>query len=284
MSLDSNKKNKLLFAIVWILEGIVAGFGAILPGVSGGTLCVAFGMYKPIIETLSNVRTGLKKYWFMLGMFMFGVALGFVGLSGLTAWLLDKNTAAVTCVFVGFILGTLPELWRDAGVQGRSKSCYASALFCFVGMLVVLFLLKTNASLTIEPNMFGFLLCGVLWGLSFIVPGLSSSSLLLFFGLYQPMLAGISTIDFSVLIPMAVGMGACVLLLSQVVNLAYKKKYALISHGVIGIVIATLIMILPTNWSSAGAIAVNLICIAVGAVLSYLFGIGCDKIKEKAEK
>ena len=58
-------KNKLLLILVWIIEGIVVGFGAILPGISGGTLCVAFGMYRPIVETLSHLKTGLKKHWLM---------------------------------------------------------------------------------------------------------------------------------------------------------------------------------------------------------------------------
>lgn len=45
---------------MWLLEGVVVGFGAILPGISGGTLCVAFGMYRPLIETLSSLKTGIK--------------------------------------------------------------------------------------------------------------------------------------------------------------------------------------------------------------------------------
>ena len=60
-----NKKNIFLW-IVWILEGIIVGVGAILPGVSGGTLCYAFGMYNPILEVLSSPFKNIKKYWFML--------------------------------------------------------------------------------------------------------------------------------------------------------------------------------------------------------------------------
>ncbi len=45
---------------MWLLEGDVVGFGAILPGISGGTLFVAFGMYRPLIETLSSLKIGIK--------------------------------------------------------------------------------------------------------------------------------------------------------------------------------------------------------------------------------
>ncbi len=47
----------------WLLlvKGIIVGFGAIMPGISGGTLCVAFGMYKPLIEVFSKPRERLEK-------------------------------------------------------------------------------------------------------------------------------------------------------------------------------------------------------------------------------
>ena len=46
--------NRLIDPILLVLKGVLVGFGAILPGVSGGALCVAFGMYNPIINLLSH--------------------------------------------------------------------------------------------------------------------------------------------------------------------------------------------------------------------------------------
>ena len=281
MEKKTNRKNILFMSLVWVLEGILVGFGAILPGISGGTLCVAFGMYRPIIEVLSDFKAGFKKNWFMIGVFIVGVAVGFVGLSGLAAWLLEKNTTLVTCAFVGFIMGTFPELWRDAGEQKRTKGSIVSLAVSFIIMIGILALLKTQISVQIAPGFLGFLLCGVFWGFSFIIPGLSSSSLLLFFGLYQPMLDGIATINFRVLIPMAIGMGACVLLLSKAVGFAYKKQYSLVSHAVLGIVAATAIMILPFEKASVGAWAVRILFVIGGAALSYMFTCICNKLKAK---
>ena len=61
-NMDSKKKNPIVQPIIWIMEGILIGFGAILPGISGGALLVAFGMYKPIIDLLSNPFKNIKKY------------------------------------------------------------------------------------------------------------------------------------------------------------------------------------------------------------------------------
>jgi len=279
--MEQRRKNKLLLILIWIIEGVIVGFGAILPGISGGTLCVAFGMYRPIVETLSHLKTGLKKHWLMFFSFILGVAIGFVGLSGLAAYLMDKNTLLVTCAFIGFILGTIPDLWGDAGQQGRSKGSYIALAIGFAVMIAVLSLLKTTISVTIEPGIFGFVFCGIAWGLSFIVPGLSSSTLLLFFGLYQPMLEGISTLDFAVLIPMGIGMLACVLLLTKAVNRAYEKHYSIVSHGVLGVLAATAVMIIPFKDMVGSALVWSIVCIIVGAVVSYLFTRICNKIKEK---
>ena len=113
-----NKKNIVWQAILWIIQGCLVGIGAILPGVSGGTLCYVFGIYDQVLEVLANPIKGIKKHWLMLIFVGIGGALGFVGFAGVTEALLAWNKPVVLCVFVGLILGTVPELWKDSGSQG----------------------------------------------------------------------------------------------------------------------------------------------------------------------
>ncbi len=252
---------------VWVLQGCLVGFGAILPGVSGGALCAAFGMYRPLIDCLAHPFLSFKKHGVMLAAFVLGIGVGFVGLSGVAAWCLEQNAAVVCCAFAGFIAGTLPSLWSDAGKSGRTRGCVLACVACFV-ILLALFVLLGQGNVYIQPNFGGFLLCGVLWGLSLIVPGLSSSSLLLFFGLYEPMLAGIAAFDFGVIVPLGMGMAGCVLLLAKAVERLYARRFGLVSHAVVGIVCATAVSIVPFGEMNAWCV-LALIC---GAVLSYLFG------------
>lgn len=277
---NKNLKNKkYVLPILWLIEGMLVGFGAILPGVSGGTLCVAFGMYRPIIETISDIRNGLRKYGVMLVFFVLGAAFGFVGLSGLAAWLLEKNTVMITCLFIGFVFGTLPALWKDAGAQGRTSHSFVGMCVAFVVMVILLATLNNGDYVTVAPGLFGFALCGILWGLSFIVPGLSSSTLLLFFGLYQPMLEGIASFDFAVILPLAAGMIVCVLALTKVVQSAYEKNYALISHCIIGIVTATTVMVFPFFEVSSEIFANCLAAIVIGIFVSLVLTKFCDSIQ-----
>jgi len=283
MNFNNLNRNKFFFIILWLLEGMIVGFGAILPGISGGALCVAFGMYRPLIKTISDLKYGIKKYGLMLGVFLIGVIVGFIGLSGLASFLLNLNATLVTCTFIGFIIGTFPELWKDTGNKGRNKNSYKSLWTCFFIMLIILMLLETKISIIINTGIPAYLFCGILWGLSFIIPGLSSSSLLLFFGLYQPMLEGISLLNFKVIMPMVVGIILSVLLLSKLVENAYKKNYSIISHGVFGIVVATTVMLIPFDNITFGTMFLNLFYIVFGSIISFCFTKICNRLREKAE-
>lgn len=277
------KKNIILQAILWVVQGCIVGIGAILPGVSGGTLCYAFGIYNPIIEVLSHPFKGIKKYWKMLIFVFLGVGVGFVGFAGVTNWLLGLNEGVVLCVFVGLIAGTLPDIWKDAGEKGRNKFSIIALLVSFAAITAVFYIFKNVLALTIEPNFIGWLLCGLLWGLSFIVPGFSSSTLLLFFGIYEKMSEGISRLDFSVLIPLGIAMLATLLLFSKLMEFVFDRFHSVVSHCVLGFVVATTLMILPSFNTSFVNILIYIGCIACGAVASFFFSKACNKIKAIAE-
>ena len=279
-----NKKNIVLQSILWIVQGCIIGIGAILPGVSGGTLCYAFGIYNPLLEVLSNPIKGLKKYWYMLIFVLLGGGIGFVGFAGVTNWLLNWNESVVLCVFVGLIAGTLPDIWKEAGEQGRNKFSIISLAVSFIAISAVFFVFKNVWALTIQPGFVGWLLCGLLWGLSFIVPGFSSSTLLLFFGIYEKMSEGISHLDFSVLIPLGIAMLATLLLLSKLMKFVFDKYHSIVSHCVLGFVVATTLMILPSFRTSIANIAIYIVCILCGGVASFFFSKACDKIKAAAEE
>ena len=283
--MQNKKTSKILYYLTLVLKGVVVGFGAIMPGISGGTLCVAFGMYSIIIDLLAHPFKSLKQHGLKVFIFAVGVGIGFVGLSGLANYLMTINSQAVTCAFVGFIIGTTPSLYKEAGEVERKPSSFVSMGVAFVIMLALLLLLRTNNAYTIKADVFGFLFCGIVWGISFIVPGLSSSTLLLFFGIYQPMLDGISSFSFPVLIPLAIGMVVSVLCLSKVTKIAFTKWHSILSHAILGIVIASTILIIPLEaFTKIESALLSVLLIIAGAVLSYFSEKLCAKINEENEQ
>ncbi|MBR5446269.1 MAG: DUF368 domain-containing protein [Clostridia bacterium] len=311
------KKNNLLEGLVWIAQGILVGFGAILPGVSGGALLAAFRLYKPVMDIISScgkcitdlflwlfgrrkntIReiiglpiSTIRQYFSLFCFFGFGGLVGFVGLSGLVNVLLETNEILLKCVFIGFMLGTVPELWSDAGKTVdkaryplHRPSHWLGMAVGFAGMMTLLLLLNGSTAVQITPGFAAYLFCGLCWGLSFVVPGMSASTLLLFFGLYGPMLDGISRLAMSVCIPLGIGMVLVLLLLPRMVNAAFARWDAVLSHGILGIVLATTVMIFPGMPEDTRGLALYAICIVSGCAVSYLLGRLCAKLHEKAEQ
>ena len=273
------KKNIVLQSLLWVLQGFIVGIGAILPGVSGGSLCYVFGIYDPVLDVLSSPIKGLKKHWKMMIFVILGGGIGFVGFAGITNWLLNLNESVVLCVFVGLIIGTLPDIWKDAGKEGRNKFSFIGLGISFVAITALFFVFEHVWKLTIQPTILGWLICGLLWGLSFIVPGFSSSTLLLFFGIYEKMSAGISSLDFSVLIPLGCAMLATLLLFSKLMKFIFDRFYSVVSHCVLGFVIATTLMIVPSFKVEWYNILIYIFCVICGAVASFFFSKACNKIK-----
>lgn len=260
---------KRLNILLWLIQGIIVGFGAIMPGISGGTLCVAFHMYYPIMAVLSSFKDNIKVYGLKLGIFILGGIIGFVGLSSIAAYFLESNSLIMICLFIGLIVGTLPDLYEEAGIKGRNKFSYVSMLIGFLLMYSLLSILTKSYVFTIAPGFSGYCLCGILWGLSFIVPGLSSSTLLLYFGIYGPMLKGISSLDVNVLIPIGIGLLMSVMTLSKVISYLHNRYYNGFSHMIIGIVLATLILLIPENYSSFNEFIYCLNATLIGGMISY---------------
>ena len=108
-----------------MLQGVIIGAGAILPGISGGVLAVIFGIYRPAMELLTHPKRAFPRYWRMLLAVGIGWVLGFLGGGSAILALFHQSETVATCLFIGLILGTLPELWREAGAQGR-RACFHS--------------------------------------------------------------------------------------------------------------------------------------------------------------
>lgn len=274
------KDNKRGLFLIRIIEGILIGVGAVLPGISGGVLCVIFGIYKPVMQFLAHPFSTFKKNMVLLVPVAIGVILGFLGISKILAFFLENYPDQSVCLFVGLIGGMLPSLFREAGEQGRSKGSFIS-MFAAMAAVFALLISLSAASVTIMPNVGWYLFCGFCLALSLIAPGMSFSTLLMPLGLYTPFIDGIGSIDMSVLVPAGAAALATIVLLSKGVNYLFENHYSIAFHAICGIVIAATVMIIPFGSFTAnvsGAV-INIGLIVLGVVLALLL----DKFNQKID-
>ena len=128
--------------IVKLLQGSLIGLGAVLPGISGGVLCVIFGIYKTIMEFLANPVRTFKTHIPKLIPIAIGSVIGFMGVAKILSVLLEKYPAPSVCLFIGLIVGMLPSLFREAGEQGRSKASFVSLGIAMVIVFALLISLQ----------------------------------------------------------------------------------------------------------------------------------------------
>lgn len=87
------KRAAILQALFRVIQGAVIGLGAVLPGISGGVLCVVFGIYKPIMELLSHPLQHFKTHVPKLLPVIIGLGIGFMGIANLLSFFLEKYPA-----------------------------------------------------------------------------------------------------------------------------------------------------------------------------------------------
>jgi putative membrane protein len=263
----SISNNLITKNIKYLIQGALVGVGAILPGVSGGVMCVAFKIYEPMMELLTHPKQALKKHYKMFIPFIIGWVLGFILLAKAVELLFSASAQVALMLFFGLICGTLPELFKVSEKSDPSKSWTP---FIISLSLAYLFfhILEGGISTTISPSFWSFLLCGALWGLSLIIPGFSSSSILIYLGLYEPMTEGIGSLNFSVIIPMLIGIISIALLLARLVDMLYKKHYALTSRVILGFVIASSLKILPSSFDNILTLILSIICLVIGFIVA----------------
>jgi len=266
--------------ITWIIrlvKGVLAGIGAITPGLSGGVLMVVFGIYEPLVRWLADIR---KKFLPNLRYFLpvgIGGIIGVVAFSAVIDFAFTHFAAQFTWLFIGFISGTIPSLLKTAGEQGRKNWHWLLLGLFAVGIYLFMTWMETIRSVTMAPSFWGWVLSGALTGLGLVVPGMSPSNFLLYLGLYQPMVNGIKNLNPGVILPLILGVALVIFLFARLVSWLFRKHHALMYHIIIGIVIGSTAAIIPSGVRGFGVILACALLFLVGAAASF----GLAKLDEK---
>ena len=136
-----------------------------------------------------------------------------------------------------------------------------SLAVCAAAVFFGLFYVQHVLKITVEPNFWWYNFCGVLWGMGIVIPGMTSSSVMMALGLYQPMMDGLARMDFVVLSACLPGLAITVVLLARGVTWLF--------HGILGAVAASTLAIIPTEYTGGGEAALSALLCLGGFALAY---------------
>lgn len=284
------KPNPIIDWFIRLAKGIIVGIGFILPGLSGGVLAVILGIYDRLIRFLSDLKKQFIENILYFIPVIIGGAIGIVLFSILVEKAFGVYAAEFICLFIGFVAGTFPSLYKTAGKEGRSWRDMLILLLS-TAFIFILMIYGGRQFTEVSPNLLIWAGSGALIGLGVIVPGMSPSNFLIYFGLYDKMATGIKDFDFAVIIPLLVGFILCVLVFAKLAAYLFKRYYSEMYHFILGMVIGSSLAIFPTvvfpafspeqlaatRLSFGMAFFLCVVFFAIGTLISFLF----SKVEEK---
>lgn len=183
--------------LIALLLGIFIGLAVIVPGVSGSTIAIIFGLYTAMLYAIGNILNDFKRCIKFLLPIGIGVVIGFVAGFLVIQKVFEAFLFQVICLFVGLMLGAVPAITKE--VKGAKISAGRASLFVIgfiipLAISVISIALSSNGETLSSFTEFSALQIILYFPLGFIVavtqivPGLSATAILMAFGQFRPLL------------------------------------------------------------------------------------------------
>ena len=224
----------------FFIAGICIGISELLPGISGATIALMFGVYEKILSFL----TKLSDLGLMIPLFI-GMLISVFSFSSLIDFLYQNFTNAfdifisILMIVYGIYLVVTTYITKEID---RGRPFYMNILISiFLGLFLSGFYISgaNPSDGPLVPNsgtlvLFGFFACSFL-----LFPGISGSAFLLAVGIYPVIIGSISDLNFEVLLPFFLGMLISIVLMPRLINKAYQKYGNMILVFFGGLIFAT---------------------------------------------
>lgn len=292
-----------LFAI-----GIILGVANVIPGVSGGTMAVVFGIYNRLIDLISlNVKKIFSQWKFILPLGA-GLVTGVLLFSKIITFLFNKFPIQTNWFFIGIILGSIPMIfthWLNAKKQTplpepteqtdqteqpeqatqnaqatKSKKIPISSIICCAISLAIMILMvifkseKPETQVTPGFSLYNAIVMFVglaIAAIAMIIPGISGSFIMLALGIYSTVIGAIDSFNIYLLIPGALGAIAGLLCGAKLVRILMSKIPSQTYGIIFGLILGSVFVIFPTAGYNALIVLTSIVCAAAGFLVSFLF-------------
>ena len=245
-----------------VVGGAFMGLANLVPGISGGTMLLAVGIYPQFISGVAEVSTLRLRpaVLVMLASVGCAAALAVAAGAGLIAVALDRSPWAMYSLFIGLTLGGVPLLWAAVRPLDATIALNATAAVIVMALLAA-----------IDPESVGngatsgllavllLVLAGAAGGAAMILPGVSGAYLLLILGQYRTIVDAVAaaadagrSADIaallaaaSVLAPVAAGVGVGIVGVSNVVKLLLARHQRATLGFLLGLLLGAVIGLWP---------------------------------------
>lgn len=249
------------------IKGIAIGAGAILPGISSGVLCVIFGLYEKLLNSILGFFKNIKENFKLLFPIVLGGLLGVLIFSKILNYMLYAYPLQTKSTFVGLILSTVPSLIKDVNKKKKFKLHYLLYLISalILGLLSVFLEKKAPVLSGTSYNYFYLVFSGFLMSVGIVVPGVSSTIILMLLGVYSSYLTSVSSIYFPILAPIGIGLALGCLVFMKVTKYCLDHFYAETFYTIIGFTLGSILVIWPDFTPDLSGVF-SFLCMMIGPI------------------
>lgn len=261
------------------LSGIVFGVANIIPGVSGGTMLVVFGIYDQLTEAISGIKAIIKNIVFLM-CFGLGAGIGLLGFASVISLLFQNFGVQTNMFFIGLILGSVPMIYRMGTSESKVKPLCAVPFVLALGVVILLAVLEQINVVPTADVVTGFdlgmtvklFVCAIIAAVAMIIPGLSGSFIMMLLGVYETIIGAIQikSLNFYVIIPVALGVIIGIIGGAKVISILIKKYKLMVYSTIMGLVVGSVYAILPADFGFNLQTGYGFVCLLFGVLTSVL--------------
>lgn len=235
--------------------GMMMGLANLVPGISGGTMLVAVGVYRTFIEAVANVSRGrlTRRTILTLGIVAAMAIVSIGTFASLIAFSLASFRWGMYSIFIGLTLGGAPLLIRLA--RPWKLAAWSGLVVGLASMLALVWIQASDPSSGASGNPGGMLmlfLAAVAGASAMILPGVSGAYLLLLLGQYDRIITAVKDFvgaavkadvpgvmaQMHVLIPVGIGVVVGIVAVSNVLKILLAKAERATLGFLLGLLLA----------------------------------------------
>ena len=269
---------KFLEYLKYFLCGVIFGTANVIPGVSGGTMLVIFGVFDKLTEAISGIKKIFANIRFLIT-FGLGAGAGILLSAKVINTLFTSFPIQTNLFFIGLILGGIPLIYRLGTAEKKVKPLCAVPFVIAMAVVIGLAVLEKLDMFKLAPdtvNGFDLIIslklvaCAALAAVTMIIPGISGSFVMMLLGVYQTIIGALESFNFYVIIPFAVGAVIGIIFGARLISFLIRKNKLMVYSALMGLVVGSVYAILPEGFGFDLQSGYGFVCALFGVIAAVL--------------
>ncbi|HOA33251.1 MAG TPA: DUF368 domain-containing protein [Clostridiales bacterium] len=286
-----------------LIFAFIIGVAFITPGLSGGVIAAAAGIYEPSVNAIVTIHKNFRKSFFYLLPIGIGAVSGVLIFSRILEQIIQSYETTLIFIFLGLVIGSIPAFIKEANSEGFKKIYAIPTVLTFALVMVIEKILSQPAfhNAAAELTLPMFIVCGIIMSLGIIIPGISSSFILMAMGIYNGLLSTINSwvdnvfsfikggfkgfgaflasFDWASIFALGLSFAITSIIAIKLVDILFKRYHGVAYYSVFGFLLGSMVAAFPGFRGGIGT-AIDIAAMAAAVAIGY-FGMKLNgKVKD----